>query len=125
VEQTVIIKGRPLKIRISRRAEAQLRRRSAPLFLEMGLYFSCLLRKRVNLHERVDGIEAHIINDSLSIWFRPVVTKTCAMRECTPGKPPVTDMPVVRPERYFPHWLTLDYKAGDWRADFGYADIAV
>ena len=37
------------------------------------------------------------------------------------GKPLVTDMPVVRPERYFPHWLTLDYRAGRWLADFGYA----
>ena len=101
----------------------QLGRRTAPLYLEMELYFSCLLRKRVNVREQLDGIESHAINDRLSVWFRPVVTQTCTIRECEPGKPPVTDMPVVRPERYFPHWLTLDYRAGEWRADFGYADI--
>lgn len=124
MEQTVVIKGRSLKVRISRRAEAQLRRRRVPLFLEMELYFSCLLRKRVNVHEHIDGTGVHFINDSLAVRFRPVVTQTCAIRDCEPGKPPVTDMPVVRPERYFPHWLTLDFRAGKWRADFGYADIA-
>ena len=121
MEQTVIINGRPLRIRISNRAEARLRRREAPLYLEMELYFSCLLRKQINVREQPDGIEPHPVNDRLQVWFRPVVTKSCAISECPPGKPPVTDMPVVRPERYFPHWLTLDYRAGRWLADFGYA----
>jgi hypothetical protein len=31
------------------------------------------------------------------------------------------DMPVVRAERYFPHWLRLDYHRGEWLAEFGYA----
>jgi len=121
VEQTVIINGRPLRVRISNRAKARLRRREAPLYLEMELYFSCLLRKQVNVREQPDGIEPHPVNDRLQVWFRPVVTKSCAISECPPGKPLVTDMPVVRPERYFPHWLTLDYRAGRWLADFGYA----
>ena len=108
----------PLRVRISRRAEAQLCGRAAPLYHEMEQYFSCLLRGRTN------GIESHTINDRLSVWSRPVVTQSCAISECEPGKPPVTDMPVVRPERYFPHWLTLDYRGGEWRADFGYVDTA-
>jgi hypothetical protein len=122
VEQTIDINGRNLRVRISGRAQAQLRRRATPLYLELELYFSCLLRKRVNVRERPDGFESHAINDRLGVWFRPVVTQGCAIGECEAGKPPVTDMPVVRPERYFPHWLTLDYRGGEWRADFGYAD---
>jgi hypothetical protein len=30
-------------------------------------------------------------------------------------------MPIVMPERYFPHWLTLDYRRGKRIAEFGYA----
>jgi hypothetical protein len=121
VEQTLHINDRALRVRISGRAHAQLRTRATPLYLELELYFSCLLCKRVNVHECVNGFQSHVINDRLSIWFRPVVTQSCAISECEPGKPPVIDMPVVRPERFFPHWLTLDYRAGEWHADFGYA----
>jgi hypothetical protein len=29
-------------------------------------------------------------------------------------------MPILNPERFYPHWLTLDYRRGKWLADFGY-----
>lgn len=123
MDQTVTIQGKSIRVCISKRAAAQLQNRTAPLLLEMELYFSCLLRKRVNVRDSYSGDDAVAINDKLKIWFRPVVTKTCAIRDCEPGHTPVTDMPIVRPERYIPHWLTLDYKRGEWRADFGYADM--
>jgi hypothetical protein len=69
----------------------------------MELYFSCLLRKQVNVCEHPEGIRAHPVTERLQVLFRPVVMKSCAISDCPPGKPPVTDMPVVRPKRYFPH----------------------
>jgi hypothetical protein len=68
VEQTVDINGRALRVRISGRAHKQLRTRATPLYLELELYFSCLLHKRVNVHEYVNGFQSHVINDRLSIW---------------------------------------------------------
>jgi hypothetical protein len=90
----------------------------------MELYFSCLLRKQVNVREHPDGIEAHPVTDRLQVWFRPVVMKSCAISDCLPGKPPVTDMPLVRPERTsiaetgflaseFRGTITLDTVTGD------------
>jgi hypothetical protein len=35
----------------------------------------------------------------------------------------LADFPIVRPERYFPRLLTLDYRCGQWVAKFGYADM--
>lgn len=125
MRQTVDLGGKSLKLSISRRAETRLRQRSEPLLLEMELYFSCLIRKRVYVRESAEGREAIPVNDHLIIWFRPVVTGTCAIRECEPDNPPVVDMPMTDPGRYFPRWLTLDYRAGQWRADFGYAGLAV
>ena len=55
-------------MRISGRAHKQLRTRATPLYLELELYFSCLLHKRVNVHEYVNGFQSHVINDRLSIW---------------------------------------------------------
>lgn len=121
MQNTINFQGRPLKLTVSPRAQAQLDRRTEPLFLEMELYFSCLIRKRVYVRESSDGHDAVTLADKLIARFRPVVTQTCAMRDVKRDNPPVKDMPIIKPERFFPHWLTLDYRHGAWRADFGYA----
>jgi len=120
MDQLVEIHGKPLKLSISKTAEKQLRQRSEPLLLEMELYFSCLVRKRVHIKESAENFEAVSLGDKLKVWFRPVVTQTCAMRDVERDNPPVKDMPIVEPERYFPHWLTLDFRHGKWLAEFGY-----
>jgi hypothetical protein len=119
--KTVAVGGRSLNLTISKRAQAQLDRRTSALFLELELYFSCLVRKRIYVRETIDAHDVHAVSDKLQVRFRPVVTETCAMREVERDNPPVKDMPIVHPERYFPHWLTLDYVRGEWLAEFGYA----
>ena len=121
MEKTVVVGERSLNLKISKRAQAQLDRRTSALFLELELYFSCLVRKRVYVRETLDAHDVHTVSDKLQVRFRPVVTETCAMREVERDNPPVKDMPIVHPERYFPHWLTLDYVRGEWLAEFGYA----
>ncbi len=118
------IEGRSLRVQISRAAQEQLCRRSDPLLLEMELYFSCLVRKRVYVRESAGDREVLPVADKLKVWFRPVVTRTCSISSCEGGPPPVDDLPITRPERYFPRWLTLDYRGGQWQADFGYAGMA-
>jgi len=124
MDQGVGRKVKALKLSISKAAEAQLRLRSEPLLLQMELYFSCLVRKRVYVRDLADNVEAVSLGDKLKVWFRPVVTQTCAMREVERDNPPVMDMPVVDPGRYFPHWLTLDYRYGKWLAGFGYGRMS-
>ena len=121
MEKTVVVDGRSIRLTVSDAAQAQLARRSEALFLELELYFSCLVRKRVHVRELNGDTNTHALSDKLVVRFRPVVTESCAMREVERDNPPVRDMPIVRPERYFPHWLTLDYRRGEWRAEFGYA----
>ena len=91
--------------------------------LELELYFSCLVRKRVHVRDRLDG-NAVVLSDQLSVRFRPVVTQQCAMRDVARDNPPVMDMPVVDPDRFFPHWITLDFRRGSWIAEFGYAAVS-
>ena len=125
MEKTVVVGDRPLSLTISKRAQAQLDRRASALLLELELYFSCLVRKRVYVREQFDARDVHSVSDKLRVRFRPVVTETCAMRDVERDNPPVKDMPIVHPERYFPHWLTLDYVRGEWLAEFGYAQNPV
>ena len=121
MDQVIDYRGRKLNFSITPAAESQLGKISATLLLEMELYFSCLVRKRVYMREADDAVDMIPVSDKLQLRFRPVVTQTCAMRDVDISNPPVRDMPMEEPERFFPHWLTLDFRRGEWQAEFGYA----
>ncbi len=89
--------------------------------VELELYFSCLIRKRVNIRQqpRADAIFKTAVNDFLSISFRPVMTKVCLVSDAV-GEPDIEPLPIVKPERFTPNWLSLDYKNGQWQGEFGY-----
>ncbi len=63
--------GRAVELRLSGRARAQLAREVGPLDIEMELYFSCLLRKRVRF---LDAPHADVsartpLTDKVSVSF--------------------------------------------------------
>ena len=123
MHQVITRPREPLQLRVSRSAQAALDRRESPLLLELELSFRCLVRKRVHVRDELDD-DAVVLSDKLSVRFRPVVTQQCAMRDVERDNPPVMDMPAVNPQRYFPHWLTLDFRRGNWIAEFGYTTAA-
>ena len=113
------IHGKPVRVTWSASAEREMRNRRSPVLVEMELYFSCLIRKRVRFHE-VGGEASYVsINEHLQVTFRPVMTKSCSTLDET-GKPPLDDMPVVNPAAFVPGWLTIDFKRGQWQGEFGY-----
>jgi len=113
--------GRAVELRLSERAQAQLGREAGPLDIEMELYFSCLLRKRVHFRDapQVDVAARAAFNDRVSVSFRPVVTHVCAVHD-TVGEPPVEGVPLARAAAFTPKWLVLDYARGKWEGEFGY-----
>jgi len=111
---------RTLLLKMSAPAERLLAYRHRPLLVEMELYFSCLIRKKVRFRDAIDCDIQTDVNDQLTVGFRPVMTETCSVDECNNAPPPVTDFPIVNAERYIPHWLTLDYDGEDWLGEFGY-----
>jgi hypothetical protein len=120
----VEILGKNIQFEISKRASKQLSNRENPLYVEMELYFSCLLRKEIRIREtaREQSFEdfSTQISDVLHISFRPVMTKSCSVSSCDGDSPPLTDFPISKPQSYVPKWLKLDYKKGEWCGDFGY-----
>lgn len=115
---SVILSDRNLEIRISPAAERALAARATPLLAEMELLFSCLIRKRVRFSERVadDAIQAC---EGLAVRFRPVMTRVCAVSDVG-GAPPLEDFPIADPRPYVPRWLSIDFRQGAWRGEFGY-----
>ncbi|NOQ87500.1 MAG: hypothetical protein GQ550_01120 [Gammaproteobacteria bacterium] len=123
-KQNVEMLGKQIQVEISAHAERQLNNRKAPLFVEMELYFSCLLRKEIRiretLREKLDEEFSVQLSEFLHISFRPVMTKSCSVSSCAGDKPPLSDFPIEKPQSYIPKWLKLDFKKGEWCGDFGY-----
>ncbi len=112
---------RAVELRLSERAQAQLAREAGPLDIEMELYFSCLLRKRVHFlalpHAHVAARAA--LNDNVSVSFRPVMTRACSIGDVI-DEPEVETAALVRAAAFTPKWLALDYAQGKWAGEFGY-----
>ena len=123
-KKNVEMLGKQIQVEISKHAERQLTDRKTPLFVEMELYFSCLLRKEIRiretLRERLDEEFSAQFSELLHISFRPVMTKSCSVSSCACEKPPLSDFPIERPQSFIPKWLKLDFKKGEWCGDFGY-----
>lgn len=112
---------RAVELRLSVRAQEQLAREAGPLDIEMELYFSCLLRKRVHFlampHPNV--VARASLNDNVSVSFRPVMTRACSISEVL-DEPEVETAALVRAAAFTPKWLALDYVQGKWEGEFGY-----
>ena len=112
---------RDIQLRLNDRARAQLAREPTPLDIEMELYFSCLLRKRVYFRTALhpDCAARANLTAQVSVSFRPVMTKGCSIGEVE-GEPEVEMLPLVRTAAFTPRWLALDYTGGRWSGEFGY-----
>jgi hypothetical protein len=120
----VSLKGKQLFIEISENAMRAIEQSRLPIVAELELYFSCLVRKQTRFRE-INGVQADN-NDYARVipgfytTFRAVTTKHCTVAE-TDGKPPVEAMPIQRAERFVPDWLKIDYRAGHWLGEYGFA----
>ena len=121
MKQTLEMLGKPLELETTKAADKNLAKIDKPLCLEMELYFSCLIRKQVRVHEELTSPFLMDVSEKLKIGFRPVMTQSCSVSSCEGDAPPLSDFPIEKPERYIPHWLKLDFKKGKWVSEFGYS----
>lgn len=112
-----------LKLLLSSRALQALHRKDqqSHIDIELELYFSCLIRKRVNIREQAqtDAAMNTTVNENVSISFRPVMTKVCRVADVV-DEPDIESLPIIDPARFTPKWVSLDYKNKQWTGDFGF-----
>ena len=119
MEWQVRLLGRDLRVELSSAAVRALAARTTPLHVEMELYFSCLIRKRV-LFDRPQRGGAAWLGQDLSLGFRPVMSRGgCSVSDSDP-EGLLVDLPTGEPQRFVPHWLKLDCRRGRWQGEFGY-----
>lgn len=118
--RSVRLANRDLEVRLGSAASAALAARGTPLVVEMELYFSCLIRKRVRFPAAVhpDAFCA-TVDGRLTVCFRPVMTRQCALSDVE-GQPELETFPIQRPEAFVPKWLALDFRRGAWSGEFSF-----
>ena len=115
----VILDDKIVNLHLSTSAKKALQQRQGPLYVEMELYFSCLIRKKVRFYDESEGGLFVPVADKLELRFRPVMMQRCHIDEVDQA-PPLTDFPIDRGSRFIPHWLDVHFQNGEWQGDFGY-----
>jgi len=112
---------RELELRLTPGAQRALQTQRQPLDVELELYFSCFIRKRVNFLPRAhdDSVSRTQLTDTVSVSFRPVMTKACHVQDVA-EVPDLIPLPLVRTRSFTPKWMALDYTGGNWSGEFGF-----
>ena len=120
---TIELFQKSLQIDISNAALQELEKQKVSLTTNMELYFSCLIRKRVRFYHNTNLEGANPVTKNLWVRFLPVMTKSCQIDDLNDNKPDLTEFPLKHPEKFVPHWLSLDFRKDQFVGKFGYIDL--
>lgn len=115
--QTVSLRGYPLRVEWTRRAQRALDNRTQSLLVEMQLYFSCVVKKRVLFHD-TEYAEAAQVTDKLAVSFRPVESNSCDPIEFAKSFPVKQEFESAGAQKMRPKQLLVDYKGGKWIGEY-------
>jgi len=118
-QKTVVINERKIEVRWTDRAEQILQLGQQPLIVELQLYFSCVVKKRVVFHQRAT-FSTTVVSDRLQIAFQPVASAACDPREFVASFPAGKNLSQGLAARMVPRIVELDYRRGNWEGQFHY-----
>ena len=113
---------RTVTVKTTPRARARLESLDTPLAVEMEVYFSCLIRLRVNFPETIGEKLIPVASDNrqVDLYFSPIMTTYCHISEIRGRDPDTEYFPIQKPDKFTPKWLKLDYRHNQWQGEFGY-----
>ncbi len=117
-QSQVVLNGRQLSIKWTESAHREFQDREQALTVEMQLYFSCVVKKRVLFHDGV-GFETVRVDDTFHIGFRCVQPAVCSPEEFTTNFPEKRELKSTSAQMT-PASLRLDFRHGQWAGEFGY-----
>jgi hypothetical protein len=115
--ETVSLNGHELEVSWTRRADKSLQQRSHSLLVEMQLYFSCVVQKRVLFHNEDDN-DYVVVNKRLRVCFHPVEAEACDPELFASQHPARRVLNSRSATRMHPRQLLIDYRKGQWRGEF-------
>ena len=135
MKNKLVSHGKSIEVKLTKSALEKTKELDSILLLEIQIYFSCLLVKRLAIYsdEPLDGawqVESglfkNLLNDSINlsdklfIRFNTVMTKICPVDDYI-GPPPVTDFKIHRESAFVPYWLIIDFSNGKWVGNYGWS----
>lgn len=112
----------PFMLELTPRARKALEHNPSILIVEMELFFSCLIRKRLYFG-RPPAASARPLpspEPRIALWFHPVMTQVCTLTSNDLETVPLVDFPVERSAIFQPRWLSLDHRRRGWQGEFGW-----
>lgn len=134
MKKTLAFHSKEIDIQLSSAAKKQCKNLPSTLIIEIQIYFSCLLGKRLAFYSNGEIAQTYpldnelfseiladsqTVTDNINLRFNTVMTKSCSVSDQA-GPPPVTDFKIARQKPYVPAWLTIDYKNGAWSGKYGW-----
>jgi len=115
--ETIRFRDHDLIVEWTQRAQRALARRKQPLLVEMQLYFSCVIKKRVLFHDTA-GTDSVAVNDRLSVAFHPVESQSCDPEEFARNFPVKRQFDTTAAANMRPKKLLVDFKHGNWTGEY-------
>lgn len=117
-----MMSSKTVTVKTTSRAEEKLSNLQSPLAVEMEVYFSCLIRLRVNFPDIIkqEFIPVASDNEHVQLYFSPIMTSYCHVEDIRGRDPDTEYFPIQKPEKFTPKWLKLDYRNNQWQGEFGY-----
>ncbi len=134
MQKQLTFHNKAVEVKLSGAADKQSQQLTSVLLIEIQIYFSCLLGKRLAFYseqplkgawqlsaDEFDVVlkDAQQLSDNLYVRFNTVMTKSCPVGDHI-GPPPVTDFTINNQKPYVPNWLNIDFKNGQWAGHYGW-----
>jgi len=118
-EAHIQMNGRPVQVTITPAATQALAQRTAPLHVELELYFSCLVKKFVHFRDDSRGKTTVPVGDKLLLYFRPVTSTACTWDVAEQlGRQPEKDNDSKALHHVAPKRVLIDHVDGQWRGSY-------
>ncbi len=114
------INQREVEVSWTGRADRELQRREQRLIVELQLYFSCVVKKRVLFHHRVPEFDRIRVNDEIEVAFQPIASAVCDPEEFAASYPQGKNLSAGKAARMVPRVVEIDYRQGSWEGQFHY-----
>jgi hypothetical protein len=116
---TVTLNGCDVRVEMTASAMQALALRAEPLYVELELYFSCLVKKFVHFRADSRGKTTVPVGDKLLLYFRPVTSTACTWDVAERlGRQPEMDIDSEALHHVAPKRVFIDHVDGQWRGSY-------
>ena len=119
LSKIILINDKSLIVEWTPRAQRELDRRTHPLYVEMELYFSCMVKKYIHFLERPRNAAPVYLNEKFAVYFRPVTSTECSMDLAADlGRQPEIELHNETVSRMLPKRIYVDFKNRRWIGEY-------